>query len=182
MKRLILGSLLAAVAMFFWGFLYWAASPFTYQIMRPAPNDQALAKAIGEALPASGLYLLPHPTQGTEEERTARFKAGPLLQVNLQKQGVDVVSGSVFFWGFVHMLLCSFLMALVLRIAAPALPSFATRFQAAALAGLAAAAYSNLGKPIWWHQTWDYHLLNFGFDLGSWLLAGAVLAWFVRNE
>lgn len=181
MKKLILGSVLAAVAMFFWGFLYWAAFPFTYRIMAPAPNEQALAKSIGDALPASGVYMLPHPKGGSEDVVAKRFQAGPLVQINIQKQGTAPVQGSVFFWGFVHMLVSCFLMALVLRLAAPALPSFATRLQAAALAGVAAACYSNLGKPIWWHQTWDYHLLNFGFDLGSWLLAAVVLAWFVKE-
>jgi hypothetical protein len=140
MKKLILGSVLAAVAMFFWGFLYWAVFPFTYQVMASAPNELALAKTIGDALPASGVYLVPHPKGGTEEEVAKRIQAGPLMQINIRKQGTDPMSGSVFFWGFVHMLVCSLLMALVLRLAAPALPSFATRFQAAALAGLATPA------------------------------------------
>jgi hypothetical protein len=182
MKKLMLGSVLAAVAMFFWGFLYWAAFPFTYRVMAPAPNQQALAKAMADALPASGVYLLPHPKVGSQEEMTKLFQAGPLVQINIQKQGTDPVQGSVFLWGFVHMLASAFLMALVLRAAAPAAASFGTRLQVAALAGLAGACYSNLGKPIWWHQTWDYHLLNFGFDLGSWLLAALVLAFFVKGD
>jgi len=181
MNKLILGSVLAAVAMFFWGFLYWAAFPFTYRIMAPAPNEGALAKTIGDALPASGVYLLPHPKGGSEDEVAKRFQAGPLVQINIQKRGTAPVQGSVFFWGFVHMLVSAFVMGLVLRAAAPAAPSFGSRLQIGALAGVAAACYSNLGKPIWWHQTWDYHLLNFGFDLGSWLLAALVLAWFVRD-
>jgi hypothetical protein len=182
MKRLVLGSVLAAVAMFFWGFLYWAVFSFPYQIMVPAPNQQALAKTIGDALPASGVYLLPHPKVGSEEEMAKSFRAGPLVQINIQKQGVDPMQGSIFLWGFVHMLVSSLLMALVVRAAAPAAAGFAGRLQIAALAGLAGACYSNLGKPIWWHQTWSYHLMNFGFDLGSWLLAALVLAWFVDSS
>jgi hypothetical protein len=180
MKRLILGSVLAAVAMFLWGFLYWGVSSFPYRIMAPAPGQQALAKTIGDALPASGVYLLPHPKVGSEQEMTKLFQAGPLVQINLQKQGMDPMQGSIFLWGFMHMLASSFLMALALRAAVPL--GFGGRLQLAVLAGLAGACYSNLGKPIWWHQTWSYHLMNFGFDLGSWLLAALVLAYFVDSS
>jgi hypothetical protein len=181
MKRVILGSVVGAVLMFFWGFFYWGLSSFPYQVMAPAPNQEALAKTINDALPASGVYLLPHPKVGSPEQSQALMKAGPLMQINIEKQGVDPMDPSVFGFGFLHMLLSTFLMALVLRMAAPARAGFGARFQIAALAGLAAACYSNLGKPIWWHQTWGYHVLNFGFDLGSWLLAALALAWFVRE-
>jgi hypothetical protein len=181
MKKLILGSVLAAVAMFFWGFLYWAVSPLPLQVMSAVPNEPALSKTLAESLPASGVYLLPHPSGVSEDELAKRHRAGPLVQINIERQGTDPMQGSIFFWGFVHMLASCILMALVLWTAAPSAAGFGTRFRIAAVAGLAAACYSNLGKPIWWHQAWSYHLMNFGFDLGSWLLAAVVLAWFVRD-
>jgi len=182
MKKVILGSVVAAVAMFFWGFLYWAVFPFPFQIMHAVPNEPALAKALAEALPGSGVYILPHPQGVSEGEFMKRHQAGPLAQILVEKRGANPMQGSIFFWGFVHMLASAFVLALVLRAAAPATATFGARFQIAALAGLAGALYSNLGKPIWWHQTWDFHLMYFAFDLGSWLLAALALAFFVRRE
>lgn len=181
MKRLALGSVVAAVLMFFWGFLYWAVSPIPLQIMRGVPDEPALSKALAEALPRSGVYVLPHPQGVSQDEFLKRHQAGPLAQILIQTRGEDPMQGSIFFWGFVHMLASAFLLGLVLRAAAPASSSYAARFRIAALAGLAGAMYSNLGRPIWWHQTWDFHLMYFAFDLGSWLLAALALAYFVRD-
>ncbi len=67
-------------------------------------------------------------------------------------------------------------------LAAPVLATYKARFKLAAVAGLAGAIYSNLGKPIWWHQPWDFHVLNFAFDFGSWVLAAFVLAWAIKPK
>ena len=37
-------------------------------------------------------------------------------------------------------------------------------------------------NPIWFHTPWCFTLMHAGFDLGNWILAGLVLAAFVRRE
>lgn len=183
MKRVFVGSVLAAVVMFVWGFLFWATFPFPKQILRSVGDEPALAALLKHHLPATGVYLLPNMKEGqSQDEFTRRHREGPLAQIVYVAEGVDPMGASVFLGGFVHMLVSAFILALALRAAAPSLGTFGARFGLVALVGLAGAVYSNLGRPIWWHQPWDYHLLYFAYDFGSWLLAGLVLAWAVRSK
>src|SRR5436309_1824864 len=59
MGRIILGVVLASVAMFFWGFLYWGINPLPYQTWKKAPNDEAVQSALMATLPESGIYHVP---------------------------------------------------------------------------------------------------------------------------
>jgi len=94
---------------------------------------------------------------------------------------LNPMSGGVFGGGFVHMFVSVLVMAFALNLVVPATATYGARVKLVIVAGLAGAIYSNLGKPIWWHHVWDYHLLEFVYDFTSWVLAGFVLAKFVRR-
>ena len=178
MKTLI-GVVLGAVVMFFWGFLFWQVSPLPKQIMKTAPDETALAQALVAELKDPGVYVLPGMGQ-PEAEYTTRVKAGPLAWVIFRREGTEPVSGSTFLAGFVHMLVSCAIMAWLLGLAAP--PTYGGRLTLAVVAGLAGSVFSNLGKPVWWIQPWDFHVLNFAYDVTSWALAALVLAHFVRRR
>jgi len=177
MKRLLVGTTLAAVALFLWGFVYWGAQPLAWRIIGPAPDEAALQKALGEALPEPGAYFLPHPFEGDAETHAARAKAGPVATV-LIHGGADPSDPAPMIRGFVHMWVSALLMGLLLRGFAPA--SVGAAIGVAATAGLAAAVWADLGRPIWYAQPWDYNLLFALYELGGWVVAGAVLGFFVR--
>ena len=179
MKRLLIGTTLAAIVMFFWGFLCWGALPFAWQIIGRAPDEAALQKALREALPQPGAYFLPHPSSGASDPAThaARAKEGPIATV-LIHGGEDPNDPAPMIWGFVHMWVSALLMGLLLQRFAPA--SVSAAIGVAASAGLAAAVWADLGRPIWYAQPWDYHLLYAVYELVGWVLAGAVLGYFLR--
>ena len=77
-----------------------------------------------------------------------------------------------------RMWVSALLMGLVLRRLAPVGTGGAVL--AAATVGLATAVWADLGRPIWYAQPWDYHVLFAVYELVGWVLAGAVLASFVR--
>jgi len=181
MKRILIGSLLAAVVLFVWGFLFWGLSGVANAVMDPVPDEAALSQKLSEALPKSGVYVLPYPPSQPSDEFLKRHEAGPLAQIFYRREGLNPMSGGVFGAGFVHMLVSVLVMAFALNLALPATSSYGARVKLVIVAGLAGAIYSNLGKPIWWHHVWDYHLLEFVYDFTSWVLAGLVLARFVRN-
>ena len=58
MVRTILRVLLAAVAMYFWGFLFWGINPVPYQSWQQADDDAAQA-ALRELFPTAGTYYVP---------------------------------------------------------------------------------------------------------------------------
>jgi hypothetical protein len=181
MKRILIGSVVAAVVLFVWGFLFWGLSGVSNAVMDPVPDEAALSKTLSEALPRTGVYILPYPPAQPGPEFIQRHQAGPLAQIFYRREGTNPMSGGVFAGGFLHMLVSALVMAFALSLVLPAASGYGERVRLVLLAGLAGAIYSNLGKPIWWHQTWDYHFLSFVYDFTSWVLAGLVLAKFVRN-
>jgi hypothetical protein len=182
MKQILIGAALAALAMFFWGFLVWGAPhnlPYT-TVIKSVPDELALGAVLNQALPETGVYLLPNPASGASaEEVQKRAAAGPLAQVIFVKEGA-VMGAGVFFWGYVHMFVAALIGGLLLRGTLPTTTGYGSRVTFVLLVGLAGSFFSNLGKPIWWHQPWPYHLAYFAYDLSSWLLAALILAKFVR--
>lgn len=185
--RLLIGSILAALGMFFWGFAYWAgglADPFSHI----SPEAEAAVSAtLKTRLPTHGLYMIPDPKNGTMEESNARFAAGPYAMIHFRPTGIQMGDPVTMGVGFLHMFLCSLLLAIVLTLALnfrpPSYgeaPAYAAVFRLGALIGLLATVFANLSQPIWWHTAWDVALKFAAFDLVSYWIAAAVLAHFVR--
>ncbi len=180
MKRLILGSLLAAIVVFIWGFLYWNILPFRNSTIATVADEAALAQALG-SLPETGTYQIPDlRSYPSEEAYTAQLAQGPFALVQFRKGGVNWADPSIFISGFLHYLITALLIGLLLR--KTRFATFGERFGFVFLAGLAAAVFANLGDPIWFYLPWDYHLLQFGYDLTVWILIGLVMAKFVQPE
>jgi hypothetical protein len=180
MKRVVIGSVLAALVVFMWGFLYWNVLPFRNSATQAAPDEPALAQALA-ALPGTGTYQIPDlRANASQEAYLGRYGEGPVALILLHKEGVNLSDPSMFINGFLHMLVTSLLIGLVLWKAR--LATFGARFGLVFLAGLAAAIFANLGEPIWYYQPWDWNLLQFGYDLTVWILIGLVMAKFVQPE
>ena len=71
-------------------------------------------------------------------------------------------------------------LALLLKIALPALGGYLARVIFLSLLGITAALYSNFSMPVWWHHPWTFYLLSFVYDVGAWVAAALVLAAFVK--
>ena len=73
MIRLIVGAVLSAIVLFFWGFVFWALSGIMVWFMHPLPNDEEVVQALQKSDPASGTYLSPVPAaaavNGSDKER-----------------------------------------------------------------------------------------------------------------
>lgn len=181
MRPLLLGSLLAALVLFVWGFLVWGLMPVNP--FDRAGDERALTQALLAHLPATGTYLLPHEgdTPAEFEAATAAMRRGPLAMVFFRREGVEPMSPVIFALGFLHMLATTLLVALALRAVAPALPRFGQRAGLVALFALAFALWARMGEPIWWHHPADFYALYFVSDAVGWALAGLVLARFVRR-
>ncbi len=177
MKKVWIGSLVAAVAMFFWGFLFWGATTLPYQVLKPVTDLPALQQALRAALPETGVYLLPHPNQASQEEVAKLMAQGDFGRIIFMREGVQM-GGGTFLWGFLHNLATAFFLALLLRAAAPS--SYGAGLTLVVLAGIAGAIASNLGKPIWYFHPWGVHMVDFVYDVTLAGVAGLVLAKFVK--
>ncbi len=183
MKRdLLIGSVLAALAMFVWGFLFWT-TPLGKAAMTPGADPDRVQRALDELFPTDGVYFVPDLSEGESQERwLERHRRGPLGMVIVRKAGADPMDPLLFFNGFLHQLITCVLIAWLLGKAAPALPGWGAKAGFVTLAGFAATFWAHAGDPIWFYQPWKFHLLAMLYDLVAWALAGAILARFARTE
>lgn len=180
MVKLAVGVILAAVAMFLWGFLYWGSGlidPFSHMT---AENETAIGDTLKANLPADGVYFVPEPKRGTPEEWQQRMSTGPVAMINFRAGGTAPMTTTMGL-GFVHMLATATILAVLLRMLLPVAPTYLDRLRFAALIGVLGAVEANLGQPIWWHWPWSHALIGTGYALGSYIIAGAVLAYFVAT-
>lgn len=179
MQRILIGSVLATLAMFFWGALVWVG-PATDAVFIEVPDQKALGQDLLAQLRSSGVYLLPFDPDDMEATEKLQ-REGPLATIHFRREGVEPGSAGIMLGGFLHMLVSVLIFAFALRMAAPALPTYKMRVGFVFVAALGLAVFSNLEQPIWWHQSWGFHLVHTFYDVSSWLLGGAILAAFVRS-
>jgi hypothetical protein len=176
MKQLVLGSLLAAVVLFFWGFVFWGLLP-NPGFQEPA-NEEAVWQSLDENLPETGAYYIPDP-EG-DSESVARHESGPTAFLFVRNQGSPVMSVSMMAFGFVHMFITALLIGLLLRQASPRLPTYGKRVLFVVLVGAVATFWFDIAWPVWWGTPWTFFLWMAVYDVVAWTLAGVVLARFVQ--
>lgn len=172
------GCVLASLAVFVFGAIVWMGPGV--QIFHRVPAEESAAHDLKYMLRDSGVYLLPYDPQDMDATME-RQEEGPLAMIHYRREGVDAGSPWVMVMGYLHFLVSVVLIALLLRLALPALSDYRSRVGFVALVGLTAAVLANLGDPIWWHQSWAFHLVHALYDFGTWLVAGLVLAAFIKS-
>ncbi len=178
MKKLIIGSLLAAIAIFFWGAIFWT-KPLPYSYLERPADDATAGKALLDILPKSGTYVVPHPSN-PPDTMTKLSLNGPTATIYFQREGRAPMEAKVFVMGFLHGWLTVLLIGVLLTVAVPNLRTYAARVRFVFLAALTMAIFAHGGEIIWWHHPWKWHLIIALYDLSAWLIAGLILAAFVK--
>ena len=176
MKKLLLGSFLAALAMFAFGGAYWMG-PISKSFVHKAKNDSVLSKALGELLDQTGTYVLPQEIEDTKvwQEQIAR---GPLAVIHFQRTGgdsmpIEMLKGFLIGW------VTTLLLALLLQRVVGALPTYFSRVQVIVLAGLSMSVFIDLGSTVWWYHSLAWAILTGVYDFFAWAIAGLVLAKYI---
>jgi len=178
MKRTILGIILATIACYFFGFLYWGLNPLPYTSWKHTSSDEAAGQALLEHFPESGTYYI--PGMHHDEATLSRLhEAGPLAFVHITREGKPVMQSDVMAKGFLLTLVTTVLIAVLLKLAAPALPSYGAVLKFTALAGLTATVMIDFGDSVWWGISWAWKLHMAAYHVVSWIIAGLVLARFI---
>jgi len=180
MRNLCLGSFLAAVAVFMFGAAYWMSPPVQGGFGVPK-QPAALGKSLLDQLPGSGVYVVPTAV-GTSAEQDAASRQGPLAIIHFQREGQPAMASALLFRGFLLIWVTMALMALLLRLTAPALPTYGSRVGVVAVTGLIVAANSDWGATVWWHHSAGFAGMSSLYNLLSFLIAGLILARFVRRR
>ncbi|MBZ0115160.1 MAG: hypothetical protein K8J08_22075 [Thermoanaerobaculia bacterium] len=174
--------------MMVWGSIYWTVLPFGYQVMHGTSQEAAVKAILARSLPGTGVYMVPWLNQeqmaepGAAESLMAEHRQGPLVQIFYTAEGADPMGPSVFLGGFINMFTSALIVAALLCMAMPGLPTFSLRAQFVFLVGLFAGVAVDLARPIWWHQPWNYWIHQALFPITGWLLVGLVMAAIVKDQ
>lgn len=181
MRSLIAGSLLAAVAMFIFGMVYWMSPLSSVGIHEPQDNVAAQS-ILRQTFPKTGLYWVPGMELWAEDaELYERLHVqGPVVMVNIIHDPGPSMAPNVFVSGFIHEWIVCFLIGWILVRAAPAVKTYSDRVAYVALIGFTVALFSEIGAAIWWRMPLSVQLVGFAYTFLAWLIAGLVLARFIR--
>ncbi len=182
MKKFVLGPLLAALAAFILGFIWWGLPPqLAYKTLGSVPDPSASALAIGQLFPASGAYLLPSPLDG-EETMKALAARGPSIEVHIRKEpftGADM--GKTMAFGFLHLFVISLVLSIMLCGLAGVFKRWTCRVRFCAGIGLL-VMLCDLGQVIWWKHALGWTLAIATYDFLMFVVIGLVLAKFVTPK
>jgi hypothetical protein len=182
--RLVIASILAAVAMFMWGFLFWGVLPLSKSVMHALPNEAEVIRVLQSSSMPTGVYFYPFPGESEGDDAQKRVEeqhlAGPIVEVRYRAEGARMMDPMVMAKGFLHFLAATCLAGLLLCFTLPASPSFGRRWGFVFLFGLAAALFHDLSGPIWFFNPWSFALLNFSYHVVGWLIGGLILAGLVK--
>lgn len=177
MIRLVLGSFVAALAMFLIGFVVYG-TPLMQVGFASAPEAVQLdIQTALKALPGSGAYVLPSPSTPA---LTAAFAAGPVAVIHYNASGFAAFDKAQMLTGYGHMLISATLLNLALWGIRGRIPDFAGRARLVIGMALAMVVFTNLSDPVWFHQDWRSAIFVATSNFVSLVVAGCILArWFV---
>jgi len=183
--RVLLASILAAVLMFVWGFVFWGLCRTVTKVAAPLPAELDVLAVLRNSQAPSGMYIYPMPPESSSEEAMAecekQFLEGPLLQLAYRNEGSSPMAPSMFAQGLGLNFAVALLTSCLLALAARGLPHFGGRLVFVLLVSLVAAIWSNVGDVVWWFHSPCYCLGNMAYTMGAGLVMGLVVAAIVRR-
>lgn len=180
MSKILIGSLLSAVALMVYGFVFWA-TPVSNPGFGEGANIDALQTAISDAVPESGTYVIPNPYIEDQDLFVAQHERGPVGILHIQKEGSPAMQPSVFIIGFIHNFVTAMILAILLQMAIPALPTYGGRVMFCTICGVFAAVWENFTGPIWFASPWAFYVVRSIYTIIGMTIVGAILAKFVRR-
>ena len=183
--RFILGVILAAAALFMWGYVYWGLSPFPDSIIQSVDDHEAVAASLQMHFNESGTYLMPQQPKNTKDVATMdaytrRHEEGPVVMMFYNHAGAAPMDSTRMAIGFGHSVLVAFLGGIICLAAAPR--TYVTRVMLIFWTTMFAAVWTQVGNVIWWYYPMDYCLLQLGYMIIGGMLMALILAAFIRPD
>jgi len=192
LRRVILGTILGALAAFAWAYVSWSAVRLYDWAVQPLPAANELSPQIARAVPRDGAYAFPALDMDAvrampDAERAAAVTAwrqeserGPVGLLLVREHGRDPISAQRYLTAFGYMAFSAFLMSMLM--AGMRCPSWAGRWVIGIVIALFAAMAAN-GPGLAWFQLparWVYAGIADTFL--TWTVATAVIAAVVRPK
>jgi hypothetical protein len=180
MFKLLAGSIVASIAMFITGFVFFGLlqQPLAGGPTLTSQQQANIQTVLGQNLPSTATYAVPNA--GTPEG-TVMFGKGPIATIHYNSSGFNSgINGAELLKGYVHELIVCLLLALALARLDRRIPDFASRARIVVFFSLAACALISLGNPIWYKHDWTNAIFEFIGNAAMLIIAGLILArWFL---
>ena len=180
MIRVIIGSAAASVAMFFIGFVFFGLGLQNIAVksvgdLQAAPIQQALRANI----PETGTYMVPGESRSPDQTRM--YGNGPVATIHYNVNGqVGGMSAGIALRGLIFNFAIALLIGLALIGIDGRVRDFGSRARVGAIIGIAGAAFSHLGIPLYFPQGWGYYIYLFVADAVALAAGGVIGAWFLK--
>ncbi|CAK9027301.1 Uncharacterized protein SCF082_LOCUS17859, partial [Durusdinium trenchii] len=179
MVKFILGIVVASVALFFWGFLFWGLGPYPTLIWKQPTDIDVTRLALAEQFPEAGTYFIP-PYTGDDDAFQTGYEEGPVAFVQmLAPDGRPAMDASIMIRGFGLNVVVIILLATLLKQVVVATPSYLSRVWVATLVGLIAAVFIDVGDTAWWGIALEWKLYQAAYHVSAAVVVGAVLGLFI---
>ncbi len=191
MKRILIAGVAGAIVLFVWSSISWMIIP--WHRMGKLPAEASIAQSFRDANIEKGVYWLPGIDMSIDEsaltgaEKTAMedawkdaHKQGPIVLVAYQPDGSSPLGIMKFVIGFVLDFFVATTAAVLLMLAAPALPGLPGRVIFVVLLGLYTVFGANLMNWNWMNYPLKFTLEIAGDTLVASALLGVTLAVLVR--
>lgn len=182
MIRVIIGSFVAAIAMFVIGFIFFGPLGLNGIATRSVEDTRAAAisSVLGANLPETGTYMIPNDQKSPAQ--TAMYGTGPIATVHYNAGGF-VAGGdpATLGTGFLFNFAVALLIGLALMGIDGRVRDFGSRARVAVILALAGAAFTHLSEPIYYHHDWAYFIYVFVADALMLAAAGIIVAWFLKS-
>ncbi|QDT65737.1 hypothetical protein [Calycomorphotria hydatis] len=186
--RFNLGIVIAAIALYAFGFLYWGVSPFGTFVWERPKDPEAVRAFLKEHFPENrtyGIPVFPAP-DGGEDAKNEFAKAhaeGPVAIVHMTNvDGRPALDSSIMIKGFILNAICIMLVANIMKFVVTSLPTYISRLLFVLSLGLLVAIFTQAGDIVWWKIDWQWKSYIAVYDLGSFLIIGAILAHYISPE
>lgn len=178
MGKVLLGAIVAAVAMFIMGFIFFA-TPLASLGHGDLANAQAaeVQSTLARNLPETGTYLV--PSDGTPEQ-TVMYGQGPIATIHYNTDGFASFDPGAMLAGFILYAVVAFFIAGALWAVERQVRDFGSRAKVVVALAFAAAAYIHLRMPIFYHHDWSHAVYFFIADAVTLAAGGLIIArWFL---
>ena len=177
MVRVIIGAAVAAIVMFFIGFIFYA-TPLARIGMASIDDSQAAAvqQALAASLPRTGTYSVPGVDTPAQ---TNMYSQGPIATVHYNTGGFAAMDTTYLVMGLVFSFIIALLIGAALIGIDRRVPDVGSRARVAVIIAVAAVAFIHLGGPIFMHHDWGHAIYVFIADSLALAAAGLIQAWFL---
>lgn len=176
--KLLLGILLATLAIFVWGAAFWM-NPLPNRMLKETGADEAIQDLMKENMTEDGLYMLPS-SHLEKAEMKRLYSRGPIAMIFYHHGGMAEMNMSSLVTSAFHDLFSVVLLALLMLMVRGSLVTYGSRVLFAGLAGFGMAFFSNLTNSIWFFYPWNYALFGLIYDVTIWVVAALVLGKFIK--